>query len=208
MHWKALYNRLDKQEKKSIGEMEQEIGEKKLFVPESFLRAYGPIHWRQWSIKCSYQRNKAKFLVGHVKANGPQQHQSLTDDSATSSVLHKYTANDGNSKSTQTASLWVIGRRSVPDLGAIWDSLNGLATLEASYDPQTTMQLLESSFLKLPQPKDSQLPSYIPGVLDTTTTDVADHVVAGVMACDESQFDAIIEKNILFVLSVGALKIW
>nr|GEV88639.1 general negative regulator of transcription subunit 3 isoform X1 [Tanacetum cinerariifolium] len=134
--------------------------------------------------------------VGHVKADASQQHQSLTDDSATSSVLHKYTANEGNSKvsntsvtqagvsasvtepaqvtydidvsphqpsqSTQTASHGVIGRRSAPDLGAIWDSLSDLATLEASYDPQTTMQLLESSFRKLPQPKDSERANYTP----------------------------------------------
>ncbi|PWA92474.1 CCR4-NOT transcription complex subunit 3 [Artemisia annua] len=134
--------------------------------------------------------------VGHVKADAPQQHQSITDDSATSSVLHKYTANEGDSKvsntsvtqagvsgsvtepaqvthdidvsphqssqSTQTASLGVIGRRSVPDLGAIWDSLSGLATLETSYDPQATMQLLESSFHKLPQPKDSERANYTP----------------------------------------------
>ncbi|GJT35820.1 general negative regulator of transcription subunit 3 isoform X1, partial [Tanacetum coccineum] len=134
--------------------------------------------------------------VGHVKADAPQQHQNLTDDSATSSVLHKYTADEGNSKvsntpvtqagvsgsvtepaqvtydidvsphqpsqSTQTASLGVIGRRSAPDLGAIWDSLSDLATLEASYDPQTTMQLLESSFRKLPQPKDSERANYTP----------------------------------------------
>ncbi|GJU72776.1 retrovirus-related pol polyprotein from transposon TNT 1-94 [Tanacetum coccineum] len=46
---------------------------------------------------------------------------------------------------------------------------------------------------------------FIQGVLDITTTEVADHVVGGVMACDESRFDAIIEKEIPFVLSVGAL---
>ena len=67
-----------------------------------------------------------------------------------------------SSQSTQTASLGVIGRRSVPDLGAIWDSLSDLATLETSYDPQATMQLLESSFRKLPQPKDSERANYTP----------------------------------------------
>ncbi|KAI3500029.1 hypothetical protein L1887_35844 [Cichorium endivia] len=46
---------------------------------------------------------------------------------------------------------------------------------------------------------------FIQGVLDITTTEVADHIVGGVMACDESRFDAIIEKKIPFVLSVGAL---
>ncbi|XP_021714562.1 uncharacterized protein LOC110682529 isoform X1 [Chenopodium quinoa] len=44
----------------------------------------------------------------------------------------------------------------------------------------------------------------IQGVLDITTTEVADYVVGGVMACDSSRFDAIIEKKIPYVLSVGA----
>lgn len=43
------------------------------------------------------------------------------------------------------------------------------------------------------------------GVLDITTTEVADYVVGGVMACGSSRFGAIIEKKIPFVLSVGAL---
>nr|CAB3468009.1 unnamed protein product [Digitaria exilis] len=46
---------------------------------------------------------------------------------------------------------------------------------------------------------------FIQGVIDVTTTEVADHIVGGVMACDESRFDAIIDKKIPFVLSVGAL---
>ncbi|KAB2004449.1 hypothetical protein ES319_D11G199400v1 [Gossypium barbadense] len=46
---------------------------------------------------------------------------------------------------------------------------------------------------------------YIQGVLDITTTEVADYVVGGVMACDSSRFDVIIEKKIPLVLSVGAL---
>ncbi|GAB4847464.1 ToMV susceptible protein tm-1(GCR26) [Ancistrocladus abbreviatus] len=45
----------------------------------------------------------------------------------------------------------------------------------------------------------------IQGVLDITTTEVADHIVGGVMACDSSRFDAMLEKKIPFVLSVGAL---
>ncbi|CAH1425813.1 unnamed protein product [Lactuca virosa] len=43
------------------------------------------------------------------------------------------------------------------------------------------------------------------GVLDITTTEVANHIVGCVLACEESRFDAIIEKKIPFVLSVGAL---
>ncbi|KAF5736010.1 hypothetical protein HS088_TW14G00142 [Tripterygium wilfordii] len=46
---------------------------------------------------------------------------------------------------------------------------------------------------------------FIQGVLDITTTEVADYVVGGVMACDSSRFDAIVEKKIPLVLSVGAL---
>ncbi|CAK9157117.1 unnamed protein product [Ilex paraguariensis] len=46
---------------------------------------------------------------------------------------------------------------------------------------------------------------FIQGVLDITTTEVADHVVGGVMACDGNRFDAITEKKIPLVLSVGAL---
>jgi uncharacterized protein (UPF0261 family)/predicted TIM-barrel enzyme len=45
----------------------------------------------------------------------------------------------------------------------------------------------------------------IQGVLDITTTEVADYVVGGVMACDSSRFDTIIEKKIPLVLSIGAL---
>ncbi|CAN6698619.1 unnamed protein product [Malus baccata var. baccata] len=40
---------------------------------------------------------------------------------------------------------------------------------------------------------------FIKGVLDITTTEVADYVVWGVMACDASRFDAIIEKRIRLV---------
>ncbi|XP_022741084.1 uncharacterized protein LOC111292782 isoform X1 [Durio zibethinus] len=46
---------------------------------------------------------------------------------------------------------------------------------------------------------------YIQGVLDITTTEVADYVVGGVMACDSSRFDIITEKKIPLVLNVGAL---
>ncbi|CAN1344321.1 ToMV susceptible protein tm-1(GCR26), partial [Linum perenne] len=46
---------------------------------------------------------------------------------------------------------------------------------------------------------------FIQGVLDITTTEVADYIVGGVMACDSSRFDAIVEKKIPLVLSVGAL---
>ncbi|KAL6569976.1 hypothetical protein OROMI_014490 [Orobanche minor] len=46
---------------------------------------------------------------------------------------------------------------------------------------------------------------FIQGVLDITTTEVADYIVGGVMACEASRFDAIIEKKIPLVLSAGAL---
>ncbi|KAL6518452.1 ToMV susceptible protein tm-1(GCR26) [Orobanche gracilis] len=46
---------------------------------------------------------------------------------------------------------------------------------------------------------------FIHGVLDITTTEVADYIVGGVMACDSSRFDAILERKIPLVLSIGAL---
>ncbi|XP_027346724.1 uncharacterized protein LOC113858330 isoform X2 [Abrus precatorius] len=46
---------------------------------------------------------------------------------------------------------------------------------------------------------------FIQGVFDITTTEVADYIVGGVMACDSSRFDTIIEKKVPLVLSVGAL---
>ncbi|XP_073049699.1 toMV susceptible protein tm-1(GCR26)-like [Primulina eburnea] len=45
----------------------------------------------------------------------------------------------------------------------------------------------------------------IQGVLDITTTEVADYTVGGNMACDSSRFDAILDKKIPLVLRVGAL---
>lgn len=46
---------------------------------------------------------------------------------------------------------------------------------------------------------------FIQGVVDVSTTEVADYVVGGVMPCDSSRFEVILEKKIPFVLSVGAL---
>ncbi|MEZ6135808.1 MAG: Tm-1-like ATP-binding domain-containing protein [Pirellulaceae bacterium] len=45
----------------------------------------------------------------------------------------------------------------------------------------------------------------IQGVLDLTTTEVADEVVGGVMPAGQDRFDITIEKQIPFVLSLGAL---
>lgn len=41
--------------------------------------------------------------------------------------------------------------------------------------------------------------------MDITTTEVADYIVGGVMACDNTRFDVTIEKNVPLVLSIGAL---
>ncbi|PKA49326.1 hypothetical protein AXF42_Ash014228 [Apostasia shenzhenica] len=46
---------------------------------------------------------------------------------------------------------------------------------------------------------------FIQGVLDITTTEVADYIVGGVMACDNSRFDSLLENKVPLVLSVGAL---
>ena len=45
----------------------------------------------------------------------------------------------------------------------------------------------------------------IQGVIDVTTTAVADEVVGGVLACGPHRFDAILEAQVPYVLSVGAL---
>lgn len=45
----------------------------------------------------------------------------------------------------------------------------------------------------------------IQGVIDVTTTAVADEVVGGVLACGPNRFDAILEARVPYVLSVGAL---
>uniref|UniRef100_K7MH55 TIM-barrel domain-containing protein n=1 Tax=Glycine max TaxID=3847 RepID=K7MH55_SOYBN len=55
--------------------------------------------------------------------------------------------------------------------------------------------LLSSPFASLP----------IGGVFDISTTEVADYIVGGVMACESSRFDAVIENKVPLVLSVGAL---
>jgi uncharacterized protein (UPF0261 family) len=43
------------------------------------------------------------------------------------------------------------------------------------------------------------------GVIDVTTTEVADLLVGGVFACLPSRFDVILQKRVPYVLSVGAL---
>ncbi len=45
----------------------------------------------------------------------------------------------------------------------------------------------------------------IQGVIDVTTTAVADEVVGGVLACGPHRFDAILDACVPYVLSVGAL---
>jgi uncharacterized protein (UPF0261 family) len=45
----------------------------------------------------------------------------------------------------------------------------------------------------------------IQGVIDITTTEVADQVVGGILPCGPHRFDAILEAKIPYVLSVGAL---
>ena len=47
--------------------------------------------------------------------------------------------------------------------------------------------------------------NFIHGVIDMTTTEVADEVVGGVFPCGPQRFDRIIEQQIPYVVSVGAL---
>jgi len=66
--------------------------------------------------------------------------------------------------SQSSASLGVIGRRSVSDLGAIGDNISGSAGNPGIlHDQIYNMQMLDAAFYKLPQPKDSErAKSYIP----------------------------------------------
>lgn len=66
--------------------------------------------------------------------------------------------------SQPSGSLGVIGRRSVADLGAIGDNLSAsTANSSGMHDQLYNLQMLESSFYKLPQPKDSErAKSYTP----------------------------------------------
>ncbi|KAK4793359.1 hypothetical protein SAY86_023794 [Trapa natans] len=63
-----------------------------------------------------------------------------------------------------SGNLGVIGRKSVADLGAVGDNLNGPAvTVAPGHDHLYNLQMLEAAFQKLPQPKDSERArSYIP----------------------------------------------
>ncbi|XP_044482635.1 general negative regulator of transcription subunit 3-like isoform X2 [Mangifera indica] len=66
--------------------------------------------------------------------------------------------------SQPSGGLGVIGRRSVSDLGAVGDNLNGSTVNSgAVHDQMYNLKMLESAFYKLPQPKDSERArSYIP----------------------------------------------
>lgn len=46
---------------------------------------------------------------------------------------------------------------------------------------------------------------YLSAVLDITTTEVADHLCGGILACTDDRFGAVIRKRIPYVGSVGAL---
>ncbi|KAL5837518.1 hypothetical protein ACOSQ3_014687 [Xanthoceras sorbifolium] len=59
--------------------------------------------------------------------------------------------------SQPSGGLGVIGRRSVSDLGAIGDSLSGSTVNSGGmHDQIYNLQMLESAYYKLPQPKDSE----------------------------------------------------
>ncbi|XP_038999008.1 general negative regulator of transcription subunit 3-like isoform X2 [Hibiscus syriacus] len=62
-----------------------------------------------------------------------------------------------------SSGLGVIGRRSVSDLGAIGDNLSGSTNSGGMHDQLYNLQMLESAYYKLPQPKDSERArNYIP----------------------------------------------
>ncbi|XP_023756787.1 general negative regulator of transcription subunit 3 isoform X2 [Lactuca sativa] len=123
--------------------------------------------------------------VGHVKAEELQNDDSAPDSAPvreTDSKVSMSFPSDTVAEPAQAArdielspgqplqstalALGVIGRRSVSEVGAIGDTLSGGGTflpLDAPHDQQSTFQLLDSGFYKLPQPKDSErAKSYTP----------------------------------------------
>ncbi|CAI9289790.1 unnamed protein product [Lactuca saligna] len=123
--------------------------------------------------------------VGHVKAEEPQNDDSVPDSAPvreTDSKVSMSFPSDTVAEPAQPArdidlspgqplqsaplALGVIGRRNVSEVGAIGDSLSGGGTflpLGAPHDQQSTFPLLDSAFYKLPQPKDSErAKSYTP----------------------------------------------
>lgn len=66
--------------------------------------------------------------------------------------------------SQSSAGLGVIGRRSALDLGAIGDNISSLAgNSGVMHDQMYNLQMLESAYYKLPQPRDSERPkTYVP----------------------------------------------
>ncbi|XP_074561463.1 uncharacterized protein LOC141817727 isoform X1 [Curcuma longa] len=66
--------------------------------------------------------------------------------------------------SQSSAGLGVIGRRSALDLGAIGDNISSLVgNSGVMHDQMYNLQMLESAYYKLPQPRDSERPkTYVP----------------------------------------------
>ena len=61
-----------------------------------------------------------------------------------------------------SSAVGVIGRRSMPDLGAIGDNLTGTSA-SSGHDQLYNLQMIEAAFHKLPQPKDSErAKTYVP----------------------------------------------
>ncbi|KAL4591799.1 hypothetical protein LXL04_004771 [Taraxacum kok-saghyz] len=103
-------------------------------------------------------------LAGHVKPEEPQIDDSTPDNPVNETESKSFTS-DTPAQGARDVDLspgqpfgGVIGRRSVSDLGAIGDNLSGMTIMPLgfSHEQQSTLQLLDSAFCKLPQPKDSE----------------------------------------------------
>ncbi|XP_012835613.1 PREDICTED: general negative regulator of transcription subunit 3-like isoform X3 [Erythranthe guttata] len=94
-------------------------------------------------LKASYALDTAQAAVASVPLGEPSQVMRETDLSP--------------GQPLQPASLGVIGRRSVSDLGAIGDNISAsTANSGGMHDQIYNLQMLEAAYYRLPQPKDSE----------------------------------------------------
>src|SRR5262245_22139445 len=110
-------------------------------------------------------------------------------------VLHRTAERRGSSPSTSTIGLTMFGV-TTPCVTAVREALEAeghdVLTFHATGTGGQAMEKLVESGL-------------IGGVLDITTTEVADEVVGGVFPAGPARFDAILAKGVPYVVSLGAL---
>jgi uncharacterized protein (UPF0261 family) len=132
---------------------------------------------------------------------------SVTDIAGLNAISRKVIGNAAHAAAGMAARTPPAGEGEKPGLGL---SMFGVTTacvtavreaLEADYEPyvfhatgtggQSMEKLADSGFLA--------------GIIDVTTTEVADHLVGGVFACTDDRFGAVARTRLPYVGSVGAV---